>query len=366
MPRAKKYLDIDVVTAARQRIEHIYDTFDSQMLMWSGGKDSSACLQLLKEFHEKEGLGPIDVVFRHEEAINPSVLRFVASFMDNDWMNLHWLCLPLKGEKFVLGKREGYFDWDPDREWITEQPEWAITGEELGVSMDVPMDQWSVDNLVASYLGKRGRVANFTGIRASESLVRFRSVTQKLNENYINNIEHNEKSPVKLCKPVYDWEQNDVFKYLNEAGVEWCPLYESQNLAGMGLRVSSALHPMAAKKISMLRNVEPEFYQRIVDVFPEMMDQDRYWGSEFDSESWIKDYAKDGEEGVLRYIKENVKPEHLDLVQKRLKLWKRRNSRDPDNYPWIDLLKAMAYGKINQRLTGRYVNSKSYQEGKQQ
>jgi hypothetical protein len=44
MPKYKRYLNIDVVTAARDRVRHIYDAFDSVAVCFSGGKDSLVAL----------------------------------------------------------------------------------------------------------------------------------------------------------------------------------------------------------------------------------------------------------------------------------------------------------------------------------
>lgn len=363
MPRAKQYLDIDVVTAAKQRIEHIYDLFDHRAVCFSGGKDSETLLLLVKEFHEKHDLGPVTVVFRHEEVINPSVLRFVEQFRDYDWCNLHWFCLPMAESKFVLGQKERYVDWDPNREWVSKQPEWAITAGMVGME-EGNFNQNSVDDYIANYLFGTGSVAFMTGVRAAESLVRFRSVTQKLNDNYISSIEHNQRSRVKLCKPIYDWEQNDVLQYIYESGFPWCELYEAQEIAGIGLRVSTALHVVAARKFKELAEIEPEFYGKILEVFPEMADQARYW-DDFDQKAVMEPYlASDPHDfnGVMRYVRDNVPKENQKLVIDRIRLWKGRHETDPENYPVDLLLRTIMFGTIKQRLAGVYVNSKGYKK----
>ena len=44
---AKKYLGIDVLTAARQRISKVFDDFPRIYVSFSGGKDSSVMLHLV-------------------------------------------------------------------------------------------------------------------------------------------------------------------------------------------------------------------------------------------------------------------------------------------------------------------------------
>lgn len=358
MPRAKHFLDIDVVEAARQRIAHLYDAFDDTVVMYSGGKDSLVTLLLVKEYHDAHNLGPVKVAFRHEEVINPSVLEFVAKFRDYDWCDLYWFCLPMANSKFSLGVKERYTEWDPEREWVGEMPEWAITADDLDMHGN-DFNQNNVDDYIANHIAPRGKVAFITGVRASESLVRFRAVTQKLNENYINSIEGNTRSRVKLCKPIYDWEQIDVLKFILESDEDWCPVYDAQDIAGIGLRVSTALHVVAARKFKELAEVEPEFYQSIVDIFPDMQDQARYW-NDFDQDAILKDYKGQGWNGVMRYIRDHVPEDNKALAKSRVKLWRGRHENDPENYPIDLLLRNIAFGTIKQRMAGVYVDSKSH------
>lgn len=359
MARAKSYLDLDVLTAARQRIRHVYDVFDSVVVMFSGGKDSMACVHLAKEVHDEYGLGPVEIIFRDEEIINPSVLDFVDSYRKKDWVNLRWYCLPSLNHRFILGQKLRYVEWGPGRGWMRPMPEWAISANEIGISATEVLTEHNMDDYLAQpYPGK---VAFITGVRAAESLVRFRSVTQKLNENYIGSIEGNPRSRVKLCKPIYDWQQNDCLKYLlYEIAEPICPIYDAQELASVGLRVSTPLHTVAAKKFDKVRAVEPEFYEQIMKIFPEMAVQERYW-KEFDSKAMLDAYVDEDPEsyeGVFRYINEHFSGGEKDRSLERVTLWQGRRERDPDNYPIRLLLQEIALGSSKRRLAGVYTQSK--------
>jgi predicted phosphoadenosine phosphosulfate sulfurtransferase len=78
------------VDAARQRIRHVYDTFDTVCVQFSGGKDSTAVLLLAKEVHEERGLGPVKVIFRDEEMVSPVVVDYVERVRNYDWVDMEW------------------------------------------------------------------------------------------------------------------------------------------------------------------------------------------------------------------------------------------------------------------------------------
>jgi predicted phosphoadenosine phosphosulfate sulfurtransferase len=92
-----------------------------------------------------------------------------------------WFTVPLASSKYVLGVVRSYVQWDPARAWVRPKPEW---GESLAPGDDRVFDQYTMDAFTAQRY--RGKIAFLTGIRAAESLIRFRACVNKLNENYIN------------------------------------------------------------------------------------------------------------------------------------------------------------------------------------
>jgi predicted phosphoadenosine phosphosulfate sulfurtransferase len=340
MARYKKFIDADVVTEAKRRIHHIFDTFDTVAVCFSGGKDSLVCLELVWRVAQERGLKQLDVIFRDEELIPGSVVDFVDQYRQREWVRLRWFCVPLQSEKFILGKRVSYVQWDKDRQWVREKPPWAIVQTPGEYSV---LTQYNCDEYCAA--GLKGSVAFVTGVRAAESLIRYRSVVNKLNDNYICKAGDSGKTRIRLCKPIYDWSENDIFKWLGENGVPWCQLYDAQHLSGNNLRVSTPLHTESAKRLGAWRTQDPDFYQRVLDAFPEVAVQDRYW-AEYDAGAVRGEYS-DGFAGCKRYIEEQIEdPKQMAIAKVRLREFEQLNARQPAAYPADSLLRAFVSGSL--------------------
>lgn len=366
MPRGKQYLDIDVLTAARERIRHIYDIFDSVIVMFSGGKDSSCVLQLAKEVVEERGLGKVEAVFWDEELLPMSNIDLLSRYREYDWLNLNWYCIPCRYDKFVLGTLQEYVVWDPNRPWTRERPEWAITPEDLGldpVKVWGPGEEYQKDDLIEKLYP--GSVALVNGVRASESLSRFRSVVNKLNENYICQIEGRGRSNLRLCKPIYDWTEMDVLKFLNDNGIEWCSIYDAQELSGSTLRIGPPLGVASAKRVGQIREYEPEWYERLIVAFPEMAAQERYW-TDFDVEALINKYLPEGWNGVLHYIEDWIQPgPYRARCIQRYKYYKTMAEKRPDEFPIEHLLRQTIRGGRERKFRGIDTTTKAAKKGKQ-
>jgi len=344
MPRKRLFLDTSVVNAARERIRHVYDIFDTVCVQFSGGKDSSAVLLLAKELHDERNLGPVKVIFRDEEMVSPAVIRYLEWVRDLDWVDMEWYALPYGQEVWVLGRREYVLLWSKKRQeegrLVREMPSGAITAQHFGLDnskvMPQPVDYYTMQ-------GKEGRVAFLTGIRANESMIRYRSVVQKLHENYINRPYRLSKAiPLRLVKPIYDWTTDDVFKYVSEDNdFPYCEYYDYAALSGANTRVGIPLHSVAARRLNDVVITEPEFYDSLYAAFPHIDAQRRLWG-DFNIEGLISSYSADRWDGVRRCINDSMLSpgKHKDAMKFAAEFRKKRK-HDPYGYPLDHLIRTL-------------------------
>lgn len=348
MPRVKRFIDVDVLTEARKRMHHVYDIFDTVVVMFSGGKDSMAALELTWQVAQERGLGHVDVVFRDEELIPDSVLDKVDEYRLKPWVRLLWFAVPLASTEYIMGVSRQYVQWDPGRAWVRQKPSWAIVPAEGDARI---FDQYSMDARVAEHY--RGKLAFVTGIRASESLIRFRASVNKLSENYITAPTTYGHAPspknVMLVKPLFDWEENDIFKFFMDHGLSYCALYDAQLWAGAGLRVSTPLHAEAAKRFHMLKVFAPTLYAQVIAVFPEMLAHERLY-PELDRARIVEKYSGSLSD-VRRWVIDSLDdPEQQALALKRLDAVDVRATRNPALYPPAYVLKAVMAGAYKREI----------------
>lgn len=250
MPKIKIYkkrlVDEDVYGAALRRIRECYERFDTVVVSFSGGKDSTVCLNLAMQVARERGLTPLDVYFWDEEAIHPETIEYVARVAQRPDVRLKWLCIPVRHRNACSRKQPYWHCWNPAEKhlWVRPMPEGAIT--------ELPGFQWGmgIPELAHLVYGKEhGTVADIRGIRADESLRRYRSVAMKLRDNWIGNPRDGYSYPVS---PIYDWTTFDVWVAPKRFGWDYNRAYDLMQKAGMPLSDQRVCPPYGEEPLSGL------------------------------------------------------------------------------------------------------------------
>jgi predicted phosphoadenosine phosphosulfate sulfurtransferase len=358
------YEDRNVYEAALDRIDRVYNSVDELWISYSGGKDSLVCLKLMEEYLDKKGWSDkINVIFRDEEVIQNSIREFVLSQASNPRYNFHYLATPLHSEIYVLGEKKKYIQWDDNRKWIVPKPE--IATRVAGV--------WSQDQFDKIFFkDSKKRIAVTLGIRAQESLIRFAGITSSV-------IPYQTKSQaaknVVIFKPIYDWSEKDVFKYFYDKNIEYCKVYDHQVFNRDALRVASAIHSEAAKNLHKLKTIDPVLYNQIMDVFPEVDIQARYYKEMIKGKSgkimWEYKEKAGGDPvaAIYLYIKENIKEEasYNQCMEQITRAMRTRNNNitleDPmGGYPLMYIFKKVIGGGYKRPISATGERHDDYYE----
>ena len=205
--RKKEYIDNNVYEEALERTRYIFDNFDKVVVSFSGGKDSTAVLNVALEIAKEKGKLPLEVVFFDEEAIHPPTIDYVRRVSQRDDVNLKWYCLPVKHRNACSNEEPFWYCWNKEDEhkWVRPLPAEAITEHKMfkfGQSFQE----------FAPYLYDRseGKIAMLTGIRTQESLRRYQVIAKKKNDAFLNSKSENGRNQYR-CFPIYDWSSEDVW-----------------------------------------------------------------------------------------------------------------------------------------------------------
>lgn len=321
--------DVNVLEAARARMHDTYATFDNVVVQFSGGKDSLVMLELAREAAEASGRLPVDVLFYDQEFIPHSVVDLIRHFADETWTDFKWLTIPIRSSYYYFDRTIEYVQWDPTRaEHAREWPPQGIRPAEIGYTdADVIREEDMCHVIARMY--PTGDVAALLGTRASESFTRYFSVINKAHRNHVSNTGHRRVSSVK---PIYDWEEGDILKFIRDANLPYAKFYDLQALTGTPLRVASQISAEASKTtLQKLATMDPEIYEGIIRCFPEVRTMTEYY-------SQRKRWRPRPEDNVtyadaIAWARENLEGAYRAKALSNIETAKKFNRRDPGACP---------------------------------
>lgn len=234
----KKYIDISVLDASKKRISEVFDKFEKYYISFSGGKDSSVMTHLVMQEaikrNKKVGLLIIDLEAQYENTIT-HIREIVKMYKDN--IDLHWFCGELLLRNAVSDFQPKWVCWDENNKniWVRDKPEEAcdlskydfyIPKMEFEEFM-VLFGKWYSNNLLT---------AGFIGIRADESLHRYRAIVSQKKDITFNGHKWTTKICNNLynCYPIYDWRTEDIWVFHSKnKHLPHNTIYDLMTLAGV-------------------------------------------------------------------------------------------------------------------------------------
>lgn len=265
MPRLHKKhaVDQDVYALALDRVRLCFDRFDRVVIAFSGGKDSTACVQLALTVARERGRLPLDVYTFDEEAIPPETVEYLARVAADPDVRFRWYCLPVQHRNACSTSDPVWYPWDPDARarWCRELPPLAITTLAGHVRQAIP------ESTPLIWSGRYGTVANIMGIRCTESLSRFRAIVCKAGpEAFLapfGGARH-----ITNAYPIYDWPTEDVWIAPSRFGWDYNRAYDTMNRAGLSISEQRCAPPFGEQPIRGLwrfKSCWPELWAKMVD-----------------------------------------------------------------------------------------------------
>jgi len=272
----KKYLSIDVYTAARQRVAEILDHFPRFYVSFSGGKDSGVLLSLVLDVAREKGRLPVDALIIDLEGQYTHTVEYLARMADRGDVRAHWVCLPLHLRNAVSQYQPHWLCWDPEMEskWIRPLPERpdVISDEAFYPFFRRGMEFEEFTPAFGDWFAGDQDTACFVGIRADESLNRFRTVRNEKKESWNGRMWTTRVTPgtghVYNAYPIYDWRTEDVWTANGKQGWDYNKIYDLMHLAGLSVHQARLCQPYGddqRKGLWLFKILEPETWARVVE-----------------------------------------------------------------------------------------------------
>lgn len=272
MSSRKRPIGIDVLTAARERIAHVFDRFPKVYVSFSGGKDSTVMLHLVMDEAIRRGR-KVGLLFIDLEAQYRLTLEHVARCYDlyADHIEPYWVCLPFSLRNAVSMHEPRWQCWDPDKRerWVrTAAPSGAVSDPAFFPFFRRGMEFEDFVEEFGEWYAGNVATACLVGIRADESLNRFRTLIMEGKRRF-DGLSWTTWVGGGLFNayPIYDWKTQDIWVYHAKTGLPHNRLYDLMHQAGLSIHQMRICQPYGddqRKGLWLYHVLEPATWPKVV------------------------------------------------------------------------------------------------------
>lgn len=273
----KKYLDKNVYDAAIERYNYIFDHFEHIYVSLSAGKDSSLTIQLLNHVAQQRDR-TFDVMFIDYEAQYKATIDHVYELEElSNIDNFYHIAWNFKANNASSVFDRFWYPWNEDFEevWLRELPADSINIHDHPEKFD----EYFTDNLFLRGLfkafaewykdiNKTNKVANLQGIRADESLNRFRAIAKGKNMYKDKVWTTDNFNGVYSVYPIYDFSTEDVWGCYAKHDFKYNQIYELMYKSGISIHEQRIAQPFGLRQKDSLdqwAKLEPETWEKLVN-----------------------------------------------------------------------------------------------------
>lgn len=267
----KRYLDTDVLEEARKRISWAFDSFARLYLSGPSGKDSSVMMHLVCEEARRRGR-KVGVLYLDLEAQYQLTIDHVREMfaLYADCIEPFWVALPLNLRNAVSQLQPQWTSWDPVCEpmWVRPREPESISDPAAFPFYRHAMEFEEFVEEFGAWYSRGESTGCFVGIRANESLNRWRTIAKRRRSRI-------EGKPYTAWKggdlvnvyPIYDWRTEDIWTYVGRERVPYNRIYDGMHKAGLSIHQARICQPYGddqRRGLNLYHVLEPLTWTRVV------------------------------------------------------------------------------------------------------
>lgn len=231
---ARMNIGSDVFRAGYERLYGLYKGGHRLVVCFSGGKDSTVCVELAIMAARDAGRLPVEVVCQDEEIAYPGTYEFMERTGNRKEVKMTWLVM--QQPMVNIFNRETPYFWchdpmlDPN-DWVRRPPAMGEFVEDKAIELMVnPLRfpvvarpqrrDWGEDN--------DPKLVAVIGLRTSESSKRLMGLHSS--GGYMTG---SNDLGVFNTRPIYDWQDGDVWKFIHETKCDYNRAYDTMRLMGI-------------------------------------------------------------------------------------------------------------------------------------
>ena len=272
----KHHLTRDVYDLACERVAKCFKKFDTPVVWFSGGKDSTAVLHVAMDVAVALNKPAPHVAFFDEEVIPPETVEYCDRVRRTQRVRFHWLCLPIKHRNACSSKSPWWYPYDPDcpELWARPIPEWAKVEADYPLFQREPHDKTTGMIFPPNY----GTVVSIMGVRTQESLNRYQAIAYgKTGHDAFMAADH--WRHVRRAYPIYDWAHDDVWYAPEKFGWDYNRAYDIMQKAGIPIHNQRCAPPYGEQPLERLwtyKSCWPELWDKMAYRVPGAATAGRY------------------------------------------------------------------------------------------